>query len=575
MDSFSIILDRLWSHDEIVKKNWENIKPNPKVEITSVMGVNICGKRGELQFHDIIGAKDGRWLQEIAIEEKQDILKETKTKKEENILEENQEIVPPEEIVFPEIEEKIKKDETKDVADENASEVVIPLNHRNQENTAESYIQNIISLESSPDEIDPIPTFDENTQNNTHIDEDILSSTSTTVLEPQLLQETKSSINSSQQNISSKQSIYCPKNYKLWGSPNADGTSPYWIPSSKTCPINYINIISSKTQNLPSDYKKIHLNPDFDLIFTTEGEDLPIVSFVLTEGLPWVHPNEVWRTPGREFYPLIKDLQNENLGCLSGYMGEEGNENFDSRYDLIVSTDEETLFKENGIWCKTENNSWFSQENLRYNGNEGEKEGFTFKNILNFTKNLPLFEKYDDMKSIEYNLYARHYAPWDRISHECLKDGSINLATENKSYNQDIGNHYISLYLIGIGGCIFVLSSFITLLLIGWFCEGHNRKRSLIGMLNITLICVFIFFLLTYSGITYILMKHVQTYQSELKHYSENNWSDNFMKALLLSYVQEQAYIPQKMWHTLYNVWKALLTGILLIFYTMITIVIK
>jgi hypothetical protein len=114
-------------------------------------------------------------------------------------------------------------------------------------------------------------------------------------------------------------------------------------------------------------------------------------------------------------YPLT--LNSEHKGCLNSFSKAF---RFDTRYNFVGKVDEETLFKDN--------------------------------DIDKIIETLPNYHEYSDPKDYEYNLYARHYVPWDRNNFQCSYDGSIYLVQEAEAYTEYITSSYFLLYIMALSG---------------------------------------------------------------------------------------------------------------------------
>lgn len=331
----------------------------------------------------------------------------------------------------------------------------------------------------------------------------------------------------------------CLPGYKVCGSPMKGNRYPYCIPSSMTCPVNDIRVVSANVVEIPEGYTKLSLSKDWNLIYTTRGTKLPIIDFKLTESLPCVNPTEIGFTPGRRWYPL--QVQNGRRGCLSSF-----NQAliFDTRYKFVGKTDEATLFEDNDIAPKV--------------------------------KNLPLYEEFTESKAYEYSLYARAYIPWDRNNPDCsAHDGEIDLAKEADEYEYYIKSRNTLLSVLGVGGFVFMICGFLVLAFIRFGPQDNSERKSAIGTSTIAFIVIFILFLLAYSAVVFLLIKNVNAHQDEYRHYSDHSCSDKYMNLLVSSFAENQTYIPQRFWHTLYFISKCLLTALLLIFYVLITMIVK
>ena len=143
---------------------------------------------------------------------------------------------------------------------------------------------------------------------------------------------------------------------------------------------------------MPSHYAVVKLNKDWNLIYTPYSSKMAIMDFEITESLPCINKNETSFTPGRKWYPLLRDKKKyynlksqHNIddeyndvsmpkGCLTSYSQAL---KFDTRYRFVANTDEEQLFKDN--------------------------------NIDGIVSSLPIYKDYSDPNEYIYNLYARSY----------------------------------------------------------------------------------------------------------------------------------------------------------------------
>ena len=117
------------------------------------------------------------------------------------------------------------------------------------------------------------------------------------------------------------------------------------------CPVNSVKI--AKAGKTTGDYEIRDLEDGWELAFSKgEPDKLPIEDVKLTEGAPCINPDEIDITKGRYIYPLSRMIVNDTYkhhGCQDSINGDM---NKDPRYTKIDQIDEETLYKDNGIWLK-------------------------------------------------------------------------------------------------------------------------------------------------------------------------------------------------------------------------------
>lgn len=110
--------------------------------------------------------------------------------------------------------------------------------------------------------------------------------------------------------------------------------------------------MKSGSGSVPDGYKVIPLEDGWQLLTSSNANDLPIEDTKLSEGAPCINPYEIDMTKNRYIYPLTRIINNETYryhGCQDSI----NNEIFkDQRYTKIDQVDEEKLFKDNGIWLQ-------------------------------------------------------------------------------------------------------------------------------------------------------------------------------------------------------------------------------
>ena len=591
----TLFLDHKCSVEELSKKSWENIRSTPKVEITAFEGSNIWGKRGNITFYDILPAQRSRFLQEIE-EYDED---EGKTDEDENIVnyirlvkqEQPDEFTLNEEknsawrkFNFSDMD-KILSESIKDINKEEKSQEKIKTKNNNstqnirespKNNTVKNYIESQIilpidtNLTKSPQEIpdtSPPQSSIQPSLNPSKNETKNVSITTNSLPNPVPSIEIPEKPQLSIQKSSKIPDFPLPKNRKIWGSNEGNNGFSYSIPESENCPINHVMVINPKREALtvPKDYWAIELKNGYVLAYTDKATYLPIVDFKLSESLPWFNPTERSITPGRKFYPLLKN--SNNSGWQSSYSEKF---KYDTRYGLVGKIDEYTLFKENGVWCTKGDRHWYN--NRENDQSSSYKE---FNTILNFTDNLPLIHNYGSFKEYEYNLYSRHYIPWEKGNEKWAKNGDIKIAQYANEYQSYLSHSHSVLYFMRRVGIFFAFLSILILLFISWCFEKPKDQIPIVGILIIILVSLFILFLFVYSGIIYFLIRNIKIHQFEYKQYSDNKWSDEYMNLLLNPFAERQSPLPDQLWHTLYAIMKSFLTAILLIFYTMMTIMTK
>lgn len=144
----------------------------------------------------------------------------------------------------------------------------------------------------------------------------------------------------------------CPNNTSSCGESSTPPSKIIWVEKLEDCPINGIKIMKSGSGSIPDGYKAIPLEDGWQLLTSSNANDLPIEDTKLSEGAPCINPYEIDMTKNRYIYPLTRIINNETYryhGCQDSI----NNEIFkDQRYTKIDQVDEEKLFKDNGIWLQ-------------------------------------------------------------------------------------------------------------------------------------------------------------------------------------------------------------------------------
>ncbi|CAI2359094.1 unnamed protein product [Moneuplotes crassus] len=580
--------DRIEKHTctykEINEQNCKNIKSTPKINITAINGVNICGKRGNLTFYDIREPHQTRWpnqnrlLQEVE-EESEKTPEVNKEASEVAIPEKTSEDDTSETSDIAEIEGDFLPEELQDtlLPSEEINITGIPLkiqkvsfepDEPEEESKPESLPLELIKQTPLPDSTAKSTLMKPNLKVPlTNYQKNEIKRIKNLKWEEDIKKANEEREGEYQKSLNADPLHYeCVPNYKPCGAKNSDGKFPFCIPEDKHCPVNNVNIIPSRTQKMSEGYKAIPINENLTFIYTTQGERLPIMDFKLTESLPCVNSHEESISQERKYYPLIKNL--ENKGCKTTFAKEF---EFDRRYNFVYKVDEQTLFSDNGIWCLKNDNQCF----VPRDPSQDHDRDLAYKTIGNFTKRLPLFDEFGNSKEFSYNLFARHYIPWDRNNPMCGNIGSVTLSSVATHYTDYVDNKYLALYLSGGGAIVFTAVAFVLLFIADCCCENPHGKRSIVGILNIMAIIIFIGFLMFYCVTIYWLINHIGEHQIEYRTYSQNECSDEYLNKLVFNYAEDQDALSDRLWHTIYFICKSIFTGVLLIFYTMVNVMIK
>ena len=190
----------------------------------------------------------------------------------------------------------------------------------------------------------------------------------------------------------------CPKAHKICGLGKDPSAEPSYsramcVPQNDPCPINDVKVINN-ADPVPEGYSYVQLANNRRIIYTNTSEGLPVIEFKLTEGKPCIDNEELDITPGRYIYTLLN--KNNYNGCKTRI----GNWTHDSRYQKIGSTNEETLFENNGV--------------------------------MHAVQNLPDYKGWQFSRNYNYNLYSRTYIDWEL---NCDKTPGMSRADIQVKYN--------------------------------------------------------------------------------------------------------------------------------------------
>ena len=162
----------------------------------------------------------------------------------------------------------------------------------------------------------------------------------------------------------------CPTGYKVWGKGNVN--TNYWTSTNSSCPITDI-YIGNPNSTVQPGYKALPLGNGRYAAFKSEGNDLPIVRFKITEGNVCVDPYQQMKSENRTIYKLMNDTYGEWEAKVAG-------NSTDPQYVQIGSIKENILFDDN--------------------------------NVTNVIKNLPNYPVNDSAK-YDWNLFYARYFQWN------------------------------------------------------------------------------------------------------------------------------------------------------------------
>jgi hypothetical protein len=231
----------------------------------------------------------------------------------------------------------------------------------------------------------------------------------------------------------SKRPESCPMNTRSCGIIDSLN-NVMCVPSSTACPINSIQIDTSKNPTIPKDSTVIDAD-EAKIIFSNTNLKGKIVNeLYVGDEQPCANPQYA----NYNYKPYILDKYYDKNKCTS----KMGTSFYDERYQKIDKTDSETLFKDNGI--------------------------------LNVLKALPLYKSED--YSHDMNLYKRGYIGLDQ---KCLADIKYsgvgkNILNDLTQIKNKVGTAIIlSLWVLVFGIVLFIFM----LIYIVMICLMHNNDE--------------------------------------------------------------------------------------------------
>lgn len=463
-------IDRECKKDEVAKAGCVDIEPKFPVEILNFNGAKICGQKENLTYYDLHVPYAGfRWLK--AVEESEEdndfdldaeidriisntnfTAKDIDTDKIEEELDNqphsSKRLI---ELILEEIGDEqdvnIKVDNESDFKDnivKAKNDQTNSTSYNEEEEDDDGNIDDSIDIEIDSQTSKELPNSKDKLPEN--------SKEKTTPVIKVKDNDQKLDKNPEKPHINTNSN--CKEGYKGCGNPNENHIYPYCIPHKMNCPINDIKIVTSNVFNIPNEYQKIRLNEDWNLIYTTKGDNMPIADFSL-------NPVNCFQEDSK-IYPLLNVAGNEAM-CIGA---SSHSLSLDARYDLVGQTDQEELLTDN--------------------------------NIDDILALLPNIDGYAHTIADDFNLYAKSYIPWNREKPQCSTNGEIDLAYEAEEYNSFIQSSNSLLQLMARTATMFMVISTTSIVLMSLVHNNSAKRKRILNVSSLIAIIVFIVFLFIY-----------------------------------------------------------------------------